>query len=79
MFRIWGVDFSKSEYTVEGETSEEFRQKILSISYSEWKEMEFSKGTLHYVEKNAKGDKPFTLNTHNKERLDKWEKLVSNG
>jgi hypothetical protein len=46
LFRRWGVDFSKSAYTVEGENSEEFRQKILSISSSKWKNMGFSKGTL---------------------------------
>jgi len=31
------------------------------------------------MKKNAKEDKPFTLNAHNKERLDKWEKLVASG
>jgi CRISPR-associated protein Cas1 len=30
------------------------------------------------MKKNAEADKPFTLNAHNKERLDKWEKLVAN-
>ncbi|OPY19623.1 MAG: hypothetical protein A4E23_01166 [Methanomethylovorans sp. PtaU1.Bin073] len=30
--------------------------------------MGFSKGTLHYLEQNAKGDKPFTLNAHVRER-----------
>lgn len=32
-----------------------------------------SKGTLHYMKKNAEADKPFTLNSHVKERLEMWE------
>lgn len=31
----------------------EVRQKILTISYAEWKKMGFSKGTLHYMKKNT--------------------------
>jgi CRISPR-associated protein Cas1 len=31
------------------------------------------------MKKNAKDDAPFTLNAHNRERVDKWEKLVANG
>lgn len=34
--------------------------------------MGFSKGTLHYVKKNAKADKPFTLNAHVREILEMW-------
>jgi CRISPR-associated protein Cas1 len=30
------VDFSKPEYTIERQDSEDIRQKILSISYAEW-------------------------------------------
>ncbi|AKB61422.1 CRISPR-associated protein Cas1 [Methanosarcina mazei SarPi] len=37
----------------------------------------FSKGTLHYMKQNAKSDKPFTLNAHVLERVNKWESLVS--
>lgn len=31
----------------------------------------FSKGTLHYMKKNAKEEKLFTLNKHIRERIDK--------
>jgi CRISPR-associated protein Cas1 len=48
----------------------------LAISYKEWNEMRFSKGTLHYMKKNAKSYKPFTLNIHVKKRLDMWSKLL---
>ncbi|AFV22346.1 CRISPR-associated protein, Cas1 family [Methanolobus psychrophilus R15] len=66
------VDFCKPEYTIERQDSEDIRQKILSISYTEWENMGFSKGTLHYMKKNAEADKPFTLNSHVRERLELW-------
>ncbi|WP_209621070.1 CRISPR-associated protein Cas1 [Methanolobus bombayensis] len=64
------LDFSKPAYAVERQDSEDIKQKILSISYSEWKKMGFSKGTLHYMKKNTKNDKSFTLNSHVRERLE---------
>jgi hypothetical protein len=33
----------------------------------------FSKGTLHYMKKNARSDKPFTLNKHVRERVNRWD------
>jgi CRISPR-associated protein Cas1 len=47
--------------------------KIVNISYANWQKMGFSKGTLHYMKKNAKAEKPFKLNKHVKERLEQWE------
>lgn len=38
--------------------------------------MGFSKGTLHYMKKNEKAEKPFTLNDDFLERVNKWEALV---
>ncbi|MDY0386995.1 MAG: hypothetical protein RBT65_07685 [Methanolobus sp.] len=67
------IDFSKPVYAVERQDSEDVRQKILSISYSEWKKMGFSKGTFHYMKKNAEADKPFTLNVHVRERVEMWK------
>ncbi len=32
-----------------------------------------TKYLLHYMKKNAEADKPFTLNSHVRERLDMWE------
>jgi CRISPR-associated protein Cas1 len=68
------LDFSNLEYIVQRHDSEDIRQKILSISYTDWENMGFSKGTLHYMKKNAEADKPFTLNAHVKERLEGWSK-----
>ena len=51
--------------------------KILRITYSDWNKLGFSKGTLHYMKKNAEADEPFTLNAHVREQVNKWEMLVS--
>ncbi|SDG05323.1 CRISPR-associated protein, Cas1 family [Methanolobus vulcani] len=67
------IDFIKPAYNVERQDSDDIRQKILNISYSDWKKMGFSKGTLHYMKKNAEADKPFTMNAHVRERLEMWE------
>jgi CRISPR-associated protein Cas1 len=40
------IDFSNPAYSVERQDSDDIRQKILSISYSEWKKMGFSKGNI---------------------------------
>jgi CRISPR-associated protein Cas1 len=77
--KIKDIDFIVPQYETKRQDTSDIRKKILSISYSDWKKLRFSKGTLHYMKKNAKADKPFMLNAHNKERLDKWEKLVANG
>lgn len=71
------IDFSNPCYAVERQDSEVARQKILSISYADWKKRGFSKGTLHYMKENAKGDKPFTLNAHVRERVEMWDNRVS--
>ncbi|WP_342305546.1 CRISPR-associated endonuclease Cas1 [Methanolobus sp. ZRKC5] len=73
------IDFVNPQYATRRQDTSDIRQKILSISYTDWKKLGFSKGTLHYMKQNAKADKPFTLNAHVRERLDKWEKLVANG
>ena len=39
----------------------ELRNKILNISYSERKKIGYSKGSLHYLKKNAKSNKPFKI------------------
>lgn len=50
--------------TSKGQDSEDIKQKILSISYTDWEKIGFSKGTLYYMKKDAKAAKPFTLNAH---------------
>jgi CRISPR-associated protein Cas1 len=66
-------DVSTSALNVRRYDSDKIRQKILNISYTDWQQMGFSKGTLYYMKKNAKAEKPFSLNKHVRERLEQWE------
>jgi hypothetical protein len=43
------IDFSKPEFTIERQDSDDIRQKILSISYTDWKNMGFSKDTFQLL------------------------------
>jgi CRISP-associated protein Cas1 len=67
------LDLISPDYEINRQDTDDIRKKILSIPYSEWKRRGFSKGTLHYMKKNAEGEQPFTLNKHVKERLDQWD------
>ena len=67
------VEFIKPVYVAERDDSDLLRKKIIGMSYTEWKNMGFSKGTLHYMKQNAKSDNPFTLNAHIRERVERWE------
>jgi CRISPR-associated protein Cas1 len=67
------LDLVFPEYEIYRLDSEEVRKKILSIPYAQWTKQGFSKGTLHYMKKNAEGNKPFTLNKHVRERVKLWE------
>ncbi|UGV41369.1 CRISPR-associated protein Cas1 [Methanococcoides orientis] len=71
------AEFMKTVYVGERDDSDLLRKKIIDISYTEWKKMGFSKGTLHYIKQNTKSDKPFTLNVHVRERLEKWDSTAS--
>jgi len=73
------MNFTSPEFRIQRADSQEIRQKILNISYVDWKKLGFSKGTLHYMKQNAKSDKPFTLNSHVLERVKAWENLVCGG
>ena len=67
------LDLISPDYEINRQDSDDIRKKILSIPYTEWKKRRFSKGTLHYMKKNAEGDQPFTLNKHVITRLDQWD------
>jgi CRISP-associated protein Cas1 len=55
------LDMSKPTPKIDRIDNAEMREKILKMSYSEWKKTGFSKGTLHYLKKNAEDDKPFIV------------------
>jgi CRISPR-associated protein Cas1 len=63
------IDFSIPTIKLYRDDNTEMRNKILDISYSDWNNMGFSKGTLHYLKKNASSGRSFTVNKHVRERL----------
>jgi CRISPR-associated protein Cas1 len=64
------LDLTSPDYEINRQDADDIRKKIKSIPYTKWKKRGFSKGTLHYLKKNAEGDQPFTLNKHVLTRLD---------
>jgi len=77
VFKNEKLDVVKPEYEIERIDSYDRRHKILNISYVDWNKLGFPIGTLHYMKQNAKSDKPFSLNSHVLEIINKWEALVS--
>ncbi len=69
------LDLISPDYEIKRQDSDDIRKKILSISYTEWKRRGFSKGTLHYMKKNAESEQPFSLNKHVITRLDEWVQI----
>lgn len=63
------VDFSVPKLGLKRYDTEELRQKILSLSMSQAKKLGIGKGSLHYLRKNAKSEKPFRVYGKVKERL----------
>ena len=70
------IDFSESKYAVERHDSEGCNTKYTEyILY--WLEEDGGVLREHCIilKKNAKGDKPFSLNAHVKERINQWDKM----
>lgn len=63
------LDFSDPSPQLYREDSTAMRQKILNMDYSTWEKNGFSKGTLHYLKKNAKKDKPFKIYKNARKKL----------
>lgn len=63
-------DFASPLPSLERDDSAKLREKILSMSYSEWKKIGFSKGTLHYLKNNARKDEPFRVYAKVKEKIE---------
>jgi len=55
------MDLSSPEPGLGREDNLELREKILSMSYSEWKRMGHSKGTLHQLKRKANKKEPFKV------------------
>ena len=64
------IDFTTPSFKIDRIDNKELRDKILSITYVEWKELGYSKGTLHQLKQKAKNKKPFKLYGKLKEKLE---------
>ena len=64
--------FSRPRPNLERQDKQDMREKILKISYKEWGKMGYSKGTLHYLKKNVRYGKAFTMNEHVRKRVEEW-------
>ena len=58
------IDFTKPAPQLRRIDNKKLREKILKLSYYKWMKAGYSKGTLHYMKKNARSEKPFSLNKH---------------
>lgn len=63
------LDLTKPAPNLKREDTHKLRQKILDLSYTEAKKIGISKGTLHYMKKNAKSQKPFKIYKNSLEKL----------
>ena len=63
------IDFTKPEFEIDRQDTGEVRNLIANISYKKWKDLGFSKGTLHPMKQKAKENKPFYLTENVKKRL----------
>ena len=64
------IDLSKPNYKLDREDNNKIRDLITNISYSEWKKLGFSKGSLHYLKQNARSDEPFKIYGKMREKLE---------
>jgi len=63
------IDFCSPKLEISHEDTEHIRNKIRSITYSEWKAKGYSKGTLHYLKANTKTSKNFKIYTKALEKI----------
>jgi CRISPR-associated protein Cas1 len=55
------LDLSDPRPVLRRDDNEEIRRKILAMTFTEWEKMGYSKGSLFYLKRNAKNDKPFKI------------------
>jgi len=67
------LDLISPDHEITRRDADDIRKKIMNIPYAEWKRRGFSKGTLHYMKKNAGSDQPFYLQKQVITRLDQWD------
>lgn len=64
------IDFSQPQPHLQRIDTHRLREQILNMSYTEWKNMGYSKGTLHYMKQNAQQQKPFKVYKRAQKKLE---------
>ena len=67
--RIGGLDFSEPSPTLRRIDDMDLRRRILSLLPSEAKGLGIAKGTLHYLRKRSRNQRPFKVYKNARERL----------
>ena len=65
------IDFTTPSYKLDRIDNNELRDKILTISFSDWAKMGYSKGSLHQLKQKAKSKKPLKVYGKMKDKLEK--------
>lgn len=63
------LTFTNPSFELERHDTEDMRQIILDMPYTEWKKMGYSKGTLHQLKRKVKEGKAFALQGRVKDKL----------
>ena len=69
------MDFTEPSPTLERFESTELRCMILALDASQAKQLGIGKSELHYLRRNAKGEKPFKLYGKVRARLEAAQKI----
>jgi CRISPR-associated protein Cas1 len=65
-------EFNKPSPVLSRDDTPELREKVLGIGYYNWMKAGYSKGSLHYLKKNARSEKPFRIYGKMKDKLDAY-------
>lgn len=71
------IDFGKPNYKLDREDNNKIRELILNMPYKKWKDMGFSKGSLHYLKQNARSNEPFKIYGKVREKLVNVHKQIN--
>jgi CRISPR-associated protein Cas1 len=64
------LDLASPSSSIDRVDSADLRQKIMNMTFRQWRDLGYITGTLHQLKKKVEENKPFTLNQHVKSRLD---------
>jgi CRISPR-associated protein Cas1 len=69
--------FSSPDSELKREDNLKLRREILNMSYSEWKRMGYSKGTLYYLRKRVGEERPFKSYSKSRNKILNFQSSAS--